>query len=193
QLAGALAKGRPDLLYWLGHATPEALHLGDEDDYKVTPSNLTEMLEGDGEDERVGGLVFLNACRTAEARPSAGSFLKAVFGLKMSGLVATEQQTIDRFACPFGVDFLEAVLDRGEPVGLTLQQLRSRVPKELEHLPHRVLLGVLYGTYCPPELRVVRPAPPPPPAEQAPAEPAGGGRAVGGDLLCRPESCSLIA
>ena len=86
-------------------------------DRKVTPSDLTRMLEGDGEDERVGGLVFLNACRTAEASPSAGSFFKAVFGLKMSGLIATEQQTIDTFACPFGLDFLEAVLDRGEPVG----------------------------------------------------------------------------
>ena len=121
QLAEELVQGRPDLLYWLGHATPEALHLGDGDDYKVTPSNLTEMLEGDGEDERIGGLVFLNACRTAEASPSAGSFFKAVFGLKMSGLIATEQQTIDTFACPFGLDFLEAVLDRGEPVGLALQ------------------------------------------------------------------------
>jgi formylglycine-generating enzyme required for sulfatase activity/tetratricopeptide (TPR) repeat protein len=183
QLAEALREGRPDLLYWLGHATPEALHLGDEDDYKVTPSDLTEMLEGDGEDERIGGLVFLNACRTAEASPSAGSFFKAVFGLKMSGLIATEQQTIDTFACPFGLDFLEAVLDRAEEVGTALQQLRSRVPKELEHLPHRVLLGVLYGTYCPAELRVVRPAPPTPLTEQAAAEPVGGGVPLGGNLL----------
>jgi hypothetical protein len=32
RLKEALAEGRPDLLYWLGHATPEALHLGEGDD-----------------------------------------------------------------------------------------------------------------------------------------------------------------
>jgi WD40 repeat protein len=153
ELKEALARGRPDLMYWLGHATPEALELGTEDDYKIRPTDLRKMLEAGG--RRMGGLVFLNACRTAEASPTAGSFFNVVFGLKMSGLIATEQQTVDVFACPFGVDFLKAVLE-GEPVGEAMQRLRALVPEELQ-LPRKVPLGILYGTYCPPELRVVRP------------------------------------
>src|SRR5262249_1096277 len=101
ELKDALARGRPDLMYWLSHATPEALELGTEDDCKIRPTDLRKMLEAGG--RRTGGLVFFNACRTAEASPTAGSFFKAVFGLKMSGLIATEQQTVDVFACPFGV------------------------------------------------------------------------------------------
>src|SRR5262249_52814043 len=120
-LKDALAKGRPDLLYWLGHATPEALILGTEGAHRIRPTDPRKMLEAGG--RRTGGLVFLNACRTAEASATAGSFFNAVFGLKMSGLIATEHQTVDVFACPFGVDFLEAVL-AGEPVGQVMRRLR---------------------------------------------------------------------
>lgn len=180
-LATAMAGGRADLMYWLGHATPEALYLGDGDDSRITPTDLTKLLEGD--DDRVGGLIFLNACRTAEATQSAGSYLKAVFGLKMSGLIATEHQTIDTFACPFGVDFLEAVLDRGEPVGLALQRLRQRVPEDLRVYPHIILLGLLYGTYCPPELCITRPALSRSIAVQAATPAVEGGILLGGNLL----------
>jgi WD40 repeat protein len=142
QLKKALCGGRPDLVYWLSHATPEKLQLGDED---VTPRQLRRLLEGDDDrDEGPSGLVFLNACRTAEAG-AAGSFLDALHNVGLGGLIATEQQTIDTFASPLGVDFLEAFLDRGEPAGRVLQQLRGRVP-----------LGLLYATYCPPHIRVVR-------------------------------------
>src|SRR5262249_34173127 len=89
---------------------------------------------------RGGGLVFLNACNTAEA----GSFLQAFYHLGMSGLIATEHQTIDTFACPFGLDFLDAFLAKGETVGSAWQRLGARVP-----------LGLLYGAYCPPDIRVV--------------------------------------
>ena len=54
-------------------------------------------------------------------------------------------QTIDQFANPLGLDFLEAFLERGESVGAVLRHLRGRVP-----------LGLLYGTYCPPDIRVDR-------------------------------------
>src|SRR5437764_9501911 len=62
-LTRSLRKDRPDLLYWLGHATPSALFLGAEE---ITPGELRRWLRGgDGEDpERFGGLAFLNACET---------------------------------------------------------------------------------------------------------------------------------
>lgn len=78
------AGGRPDVLYWLGRASPDALVLGDGPASEVRPGDLVELLEGDG-DAPPGGLVFLNACRTAEVSPSAGSFFRAVFGLRMGG------------------------------------------------------------------------------------------------------------
>src|SRR5207253_5685116 len=109
ELKAALKSGRPDLLYWLSHATPAALVLGTDEQCEISPTDLLRLLEGD-EDEEPGGLVFLNACRTAETSVTAGSFFKAVFGAKMSGLIATEQQTVDTFANPFGLDFLEAFL-----------------------------------------------------------------------------------
>jgi WD40 repeat protein len=184
ELKEALRAGRPDLMYWLSHATPAALVLGDEDDSEISPTDLLRLLEEDGEEEELGGLVFLNACRTAETTPTAGSFFKAVFGLKMSGLIATEQQTVDTFACPFGLDFLEAFLDRGEPAGKVLQSLRARVPADLQALPTPVLLGLLYGAYCPPQIQVITagaaPAPTgPAPAPAAPAAPVAGGRNLG--------------
>ena len=190
QLEEALRAGRPDLMYWLSHATPAALVLGDDDEAEISPTDLLRPLEGDGEGEELGGLVFLNACRTAETTPTAGSFFKAVFGLKMSGLIATEQQTVDAFACPFGLDFLEAFLDRGEPAGKVLQSLRARVPADLRALPAPVLLGPLYGAYCPPQIQVITAAAAPAPATPsgAPAEhvaPVTGGRLLGPQAVGR--------
>jgi hypothetical protein len=147
QLAAALADARPNLLYWLSHGEPTALRLDGE---PISPQHLFDLLEASASDdpERFPGLVFLNACQTAEAAgdAAAGSFLDRLYEVRVSGVIATEQQTIDTFASPFGLDFLEAFLDRGEPVGAVLQRLRGRVP-----------LGLLYGTYCPPHLRKVAP------------------------------------
>src|SRR5262249_15109913 len=64
----------------------------------------------------------------------------------MCGLIATEHQTIDTFAAPLGLDFLDAFLARGEPLGPVLHRLRGRVP-----------LGLLYAAYCPPDIYVVLP------------------------------------
>ena len=155
QLAAALKSLRPDVtffMYWFCHARPEALVLGDDE---ISPTDLLDMLSGDDfdGDRRSGGLAFLNACQTAEAG-DAGSFLDALNAFGLSGSVATEQQTVDVFANAFGLDFLEGFLDKGEPIGKLLQKLRSRVP-----------LGLLYATYCPPHIRVRRPA-------GVPAEPA---------------------
>jgi WD40 repeat protein len=138
-LEAALEEGRPDLLFFLCHATPEALELGDD---RVSPADLAELLQG-ALGARYGGLAFLNACRTAE-EGQLGSFLGALHEEGFSGVIATEHQTIDTFALPFGLDFLEAFLDTGEPVGPLLQRLRAK----------GVPLGLLYGAYCPPGLFV---------------------------------------
>lgn len=145
ELKKQLASGRPDLMYWLCHADPNALYLDGE---PIRPRQLLELLENDDaeeSDERTGGLVFLNACQTAESG-EAGSFAETFHSLGMCGLIATEHQTIDTFASPFGLDFLDAFLTRGEAIGPVLQRLRGRVP-----------LGLLYAAYCPPDIRVLPP------------------------------------
>jgi hypothetical protein len=140
ELQNAVKAQRPDLLYWLSHASADALLLAGE---PISPRNMRKLLQQD-DDENFGGLAFLNACQTAEGGES-GSFFEAFHSVGFAGMIGTEHQTIDQFANPLGLDFLEAFLDRGEPVGSALRKLRGRVP-----------LGLLYGTYCPPDIRVNR-------------------------------------
>ena len=65
ELEAALEEGYPRLLYWLGHATPEYLMLGDE---RIAPGDLRNLLRSFDDRERPEGmLAFLNACQTAEA------------------------------------------------------------------------------------------------------------------------------
>jgi WD40 repeat protein len=156
ELAEALSAGRPDVLYWLSHAAPDALEL---DGAPVEPLRLFQLLEESISDEpgRFPGLVFLNACRTAES-PGAGlSFLGALYDARCGGVIATEQQTVNTFANPLGLDFLEAFLDRGESVGAVMQGLRGRVP-----------MGLVYATYCPPHIRKLPAAPAAQPAVALP-------------------------
>ncbi|MCI0456691.1 MAG: hypothetical protein L0Z62_06890 [Gemmataceae bacterium] len=130
------------LIYWLSHASPDALVLSGEE---ITPVELKELLLGDSFDgpRRPVGLVFLNACQTAR-RGRAGSFLDAVFNAGLSGLIATEELTVNTFASPFGLNFLTAFLDSGEPLGQLLHKLRrGGVP-----------MGLLYAAYCPPDIRL---------------------------------------
>jgi hypothetical protein len=142
ELEQELEEGRPQLMYWLGHAKPEYLLLGDD---QIKPLDLLNLLQGDDDAGRpMGTLAFLNACQTAESDRS-GSFLEALYRCGFSGVIATEQQTLDNFANAFGLDFLEGFLDRGEKIGPLLRGLRERVP-----------LGLLYGAYCPPDIRVRR-------------------------------------
>ena len=155
QLADALAERRPQMIYWLGHARPDALYLGAE---KITLPELGDFLRAicnDGESS--GGLVFLNACTTAQAG-DLGSFLEAFHKAGYSGLIATESQTIDTFANPFGLAILDGFLYQGHPIGGLLSGLRQG------NLP----LGLLYGTYMAPNLKV------PPPTKSKPddTEPA---------------------
>ncbi|HMD61860.1 MAG TPA: ATP-binding protein, partial [Opitutaceae bacterium] len=132
------------LLYWLGHATPEYLQLGDE---RIAPGDLRNLLRSYDDRERPEGmLAFLNACQTAEAG-SGGSFLDVLHSFGFTGAIATERQTIDTFANEFGLAFLQGFLREGKPLGELLHGLR------LQTAP----LGLLYGAHCPPEIRVRRP------------------------------------
>ena len=137
-LQDAIAGQRPDLLYWLSHANADALVLGDEE---ISPGHIYRMLMQEN-GSVFGGLAFLNACQTAETG-AAGSFFQAFNEVGFAGMIGTEHQTVDQFANKLGLDFLEAFLEQGEPVGSILRQLRKQVP-----------LGLLYGTYCPPDIRV---------------------------------------
>ena len=152
ELKTALRADFPQLLYWLGHATPEYLQLGPADHRepveKIFPSDLRNLLRDAGRDEverPEGTLAFLNACQTAEAG-STESFLNVLHSFGFSGAIATEWQTIDNFANDFGVKFLRKFLRGDQPLGEVLHGLR------LDSAP----LGLLYGAHCPPEIRVRR-------------------------------------
>ncbi len=140
-LAKALKQDRPHVIYWLGHADPNALHLGPERiDQTALRNVLRNMKRTPGQ---TGGLVFLNACRTAESG-DLGSFLKTFHNAEFSGLIGTEEQTLDSFANPFGLGVLERFFTPGTSIGGILRGLRQ------SHGP----LGLLYGAYCPPDLHV---------------------------------------
>ena len=141
ELEAALEEGYPRLLYWLGHATPEYLMLGDK---RIAPGDLRNLLRSfDNRERPEGMLAFLNACQTAESG-SGGSFLDVLHSFGFTGAIATERQTIDTFANEFGLAFLQGFLREGKPLGELLHGLR------LERAP----LGLLYGAHCPPEIMV---------------------------------------
>ena len=114
----------------------------------IEPRELRRLLRGGDFDAagRFGGLAFLNACQTAGSSKK-GSFVEALHAAGLSGIIATEEQTVDIFANPFGLDFLEKFLAGGVPVGKLLQRMRGGC----------VPLGLLYATYCPPGIRVRKP------------------------------------
>ncbi len=144
QLRKALKK-RPQVIYWLGHADSTHLALGDD---KVTLADLGNFLRDCGDDDEAappGGLVFLNACQTATSPDRGlGSFLKAFHDANFSGIIATEERTLDNVASPFGLEVMRSFLDERKPIGEVLRRLRDR------YAP----LGLLYGTYCPPDLQL---------------------------------------
>src|SRR5262249_31127904 len=71
-------------------------------------------------------------------------FLEALQECNLGGGIATEQSTPAGIASDIGIDFLEAFL-AGLPVGPIFRDLRRR------HLPY----GLLYGTYCPLDVRAL--------------------------------------
>ena len=162
ELEAALEAGYPRLLYWLGHAQPDYLLLGDE---RISPADLRNLLRTyDDRDRPEGMLAFLNACRTAEPG-SKDSFLHVLHRFGFTGAIVTERQTIDNFANQFGLKFLRGFLRDGKPLGTLLHELR------LDAAP----LGLLYGAHCPPEIHVrVAPDPALMPPEIHEAQPVTG-------------------
>ena len=142
ELEEAMEEGYPQLFYYLGHATPDYLTLGNHE--TVTPSDLRNLLRSFDDRERPEGmLAFLNACQTAEVGQT-GSFLEVLHSFGFTGAIATEQQTIDNFANELGLAFLRGFLEEGRPLGELLHGLRLKMAP----------LGLLYGAHCPPEIRV---------------------------------------
>jgi WD40 repeat protein/tetratricopeptide (TPR) repeat protein len=169
-LERALRERRPHVIYWLGHAEPDALHLGPEKlDQTALRNLLRNMKKREHQRDRAGGLVFLNACRTAESG-ELGSFLKTFHDYEFSGLIATEEQTLDSFANPFGLGVLERFFTPGTPISSVLRDLRQGQGP----------LGLLYGAYCPPDLHI-RPEEEPAAEEviSSPVMTSQGGRALG--------------
>src|SRR5208337_1868860 len=69
ELEEALEEGYPQLLYYLGHATPDYLTPGEGE--SITQSDLRNLLRSFDDRERTEGmLAFLNACQTAESGQS---------------------------------------------------------------------------------------------------------------------------
>ena len=177
KLKEVLKQGQPRLLYWLGHARPEFLRLGERE--IITPQMLEDLLIRSARGDRSQGiLIFLNACQSGEAGREEGSFLGVIKHLDFCrGAILAERQTIDNFANAFGLDFLEGFLDRGESVGDLLHELRLNHP-----------LGLIYGAYCPPEIRVlVGPEP------QAPAPPEIRERPVTPGVIMEAAAVSPLA
>jgi hypothetical protein len=145
-----------DVLYCLCHADPSALFLGREPISLVELFRLCKRLFH----RQSRGLVVLNACQTAGVGRE-GSFMEALHSAGASGMVATEECTVNIFANRFGLDFLRAFLVDGKPIGPALQKLRADGGLQLP-------LGLLYGTYCPPYLCVGRPTPAAPPTTPVP-------------------------
>jgi tetratricopeptide (TPR) repeat protein len=146
--------GRPLLLYWLGHAQPEALVLGQRE--LLTPRELRELLDTHvTQSETEGILVFLNACRTGVAAKEESFVMEGLQKLGVTGMIVAEHQTIDNYANKFGLAFLRGFLQGKQSLGALLHDLR------LSEAP----LGLIYGAYCPPEITV---GPEPPPGQVGP-------------------------
>ena len=134
-----LAHERPDLLYWTSHAEPAALVL---DNDEISANQLLHLLSKPGV---LSGLAFLNCCGTA-VENDTGSFFDTLRNVGFSGLIGTEQITPSTSASQMGLRFLRAFLLDGEPAAETLRRLRRQAAP----------LGLVYGTFCPPLLRVQR-------------------------------------
>ena len=159
ELAKELKAKRPHVIYWLGHAEPEALYLGTE---RIDLADLRRLLRSlPRRPGRPSGLVFLNACQTAE--PSdLGSFLKAFHDARLQrhhrhrGADARHLRQPVRPRRPGAVP-----RPQSKPIGGMLHELRRR------HVP------------AGPALRHLLPARParPAPSRRRPRRPAGLARA----------------
>lgn len=143
-----MSEGLPEILYWLSHADSGTLKL---DGQSCSIGELGDILE-DGhsslQDKRqFRGVAILNACSTG-APIDMTSYLEKFHRYNFSGILATEADVLDTFAAPYGETLLQHLL-AGHMMGPATQALRSREAS----LPQ----SLLYGTYCPPTLRLDTP------------------------------------
>ena len=139
QLSDHLKQRPSEIIYWFSHANDKALHLSGN---PVDAFNLYDLL-GAGGAARRGGLVVLNACQTAGSATSGEAFLSAVTKVGMSGIIGSEEETIDLYANRFGLSFLDSFLQGTHDIAAILRNLRRSNP-----------LYLLYTAYCPPNFRV---------------------------------------
>lgn len=133
---------RPDIVYWFSHATPGELYLAAD---KLSAFDLFQIFDT-REEGRRGGFVFLNACRTAQWVAGNRAYLSAITQCGMSGLIGTEEETLDIYANDLGLTFLEEFLKGNDSVAEIMRSIRRAHP-----------LGLLYSTYCPPHIRASKP------------------------------------
>jgi hypothetical protein len=131
------------LLYFYCHADGTRLSLGSDDLIPVERlgEELARKARGPA---RPVCLVFLNGCATAVGA-DAGGFLEATGGRGLCGFIGTETRVPDLFAKRFALAFFHQFFIKGKPIYEALDTLRRK------HWP----LGLLYGVYCYPLLRVI--------------------------------------
>ncbi|MBI1322238.1 AAA family ATPase [bacterium] len=136
--------GRPDILYWLSHAAPEELKLGDD---LLKMQDVRDLFDDVPLKAKKGTIAFFNGCRTAiEAKE--GSFLRSFTDRDLFvGVIGTENETINVYAYKIGLDFLKRFVVEGAHAGPLLRDIRCNT------LP----LGLLYGSYCPSRVCVAPP------------------------------------
>jgi CHAT domain len=184
ELKSHLRQNPCEIIYWFSHGSPEFLQLGKD---KITAADLYDLLR-DRASARPGGIVFLNACQSTSEATSDLAFLSAITKAGMSGIIGTEQETIDVYASEFGLCFLSELLRGGCTVGDLMRDLRKRRP-----------LYLLYATYCPPHITVTRKektatTPTLPVAPALPTRPSardGSGEAVGKLLASAASSLAV--
>jgi hypothetical protein len=131
------------ILYFYCHADGTRLALGATD--LITVERLREELAVKGAAaNKPACIVFLNGCATAVGA-AAGGFLEATGGRGFCGFIGTETRVPDVFAKRFALAFFQEFFRGGSPLFEVMDRLRHR------HWP----LGLLYGMYCYPLLRVL--------------------------------------
>ena len=144
ELAEALAEGRPDLLYWLCHADPDGPDPGRRADQPERPARICSASDGD-EPARRPGLPQRLPDRRGGPTRVASSTRSTRWASAASSPPSSRRSTPS--PTRFGLDFLEAFLDSGEPIGPLLQTAAAPACR----------WACSTATYCPPGIRVARP------------------------------------
>lgn len=135
------------LLYFCCHALQTHLDLTDTvpdtieaNDFSVEAGKILK------ENKNKICFAFLNGCFTSVGE-EAGSFYEATSRQGFYGFIGTESKVPDIFAIHFGLEFLISFLYNEKKLHEIMYDLRKK------HWP----LGLVYGIYCHPDLRVIRP------------------------------------